>query len=138
MADIFAGSFPADPVPPPEIFEVLNVPRAQVERNFRRFGLLDERVIFLEGWFKDTLPGAPIDQLAVLRLDGDRYDSTMDALDALYHKVSYGGFVIVDDFDQEQCALAVHDFRKRYAIGSPILPIDYAGTYWRVDHEPIR
>lgn len=138
VADIFAGNFPVDAGSLPESYEKLKVPRAQVERNFGRFGLLDERVVFLEGWFKDTLPDAPIDQLAVLRLDGDMYESTMQALDALYHKLSYGGFVIVDDFGIVPCAKAVHDFRERYAIGSPILPIDGMGTYWRVDHEPIR
>ena len=116
----------------------LQVSRADVEDNFRRFGLLDERVVFLEGWFKDTLPDAPIDRLAVLRLDGDMYESTIEALDALYHKVSYGGFVIVDDYFLPPCAKAVNDFRERYGITSPILPIDGWGTYWRVDHEPIR
>ncbi len=109
-----------------------------VENNFRRFGLLDERVVFLEGWFKDTLPDAPIDRLAVLRLDGDMYESTIEALDALYHKVPYGGFVIVDDYFLPACAKAVNDFRERYGITSPILPIDGWGTYWRVDHAPIR
>jgi Macrocin-O-methyltransferase (TylF) len=54
------------------------------------------RVVFL--WFNDTLPDAPIDRLAVLRLDGDMYESTIEALNALYHKVSYGGSVIVDDY----------------------------------------
>ena len=102
----------------------LEVSRADVEDNFRRFGLLDERVVFLEGWFKDTLPDAPIDRLAVLRLDGDMYESTIEALDALYHKVSYGGFVIVDDYFLPACAKAVDDFRGRYGITSPILPID--------------
>jgi hypothetical protein len=91
----------------------LAVSRADVEANFRHFGLLDERVIFLEGWFKDTLPSAPIDKLAVLRLDGDMYESTMDALNALYHKVSPAGFVIVSDYILPACAQAVDDFRAR-------------------------
>jgi O-methyltransferase/8-demethyl-8-(2,3-dimethoxy-alpha-L-rhamnosyl)tetracenomycin-C 4'-O-methyltransferase len=73
-----------------------------------------------------------------LRLDGDMYESTIEALDALYHKVSYGGFVIVDDYFLPACAKAVSDFRERYGIKSPILPIDGWGTYWRVDHKPIR
>jgi hypothetical protein len=47
------------------------------------FALLDEQVRFLEGWFRDTLPGAPIERLAVLRLDGDLYESTMQALECL-------------------------------------------------------
>jgi O-methyltransferase len=64
------------------------------------------------------------------------YESTIEALDALYHKVSYGGFVIVDDYFMAPCAKAVHDFRERHGITSPILPIDGMGTYWRVDHRP--
>jgi O-methyltransferase len=145
VADSFAGlpppspeNFPADAGSKFHTMKWFQVSRAEVERNFRRFGLLDERVVFLEGWFKDTLPEAPIDQLAVLRLDGDMYESTMQALDALYHKLSYGGFVIVDDWCIESCRKAVHDFRERYEIRSPILPIDGVGTYWRVDHKPIR
>ena len=70
----------------------------QVRANFDRYGLLDDQVRFLEGWFADTLPMAPIEQLAILRLDGDLYESTMDALVPLYEKVSPGGFVIVDDY----------------------------------------
>ncbi len=145
VADSFAGlplpdpqNFPDDAGDRHHTYTQLQVSRADVEDNFRRFGLLDERVVFLEGWFKDTLPYAPIDKLAVLRLDGDMYESTIQAMDALYHKVSYGGFVIVDDYFMAPCAKAVHDFRDRYEITSPILPIDGWGTYWRVDHKPIR
>ena len=43
----------------------------EVRSNFARYGLLDDQVRFLQGWFSDTLPTAPIDQLAVLRLDGE-------------------------------------------------------------------
>ena len=145
VADSFAGlpppdvtSFPADVGDQHHTFAQLRVSRADVVENFRRFGLLDDRVVLGEGWFKDSLPVAPIDRLAVLRLDGDMYESTMEALDALYHKVSYGGFVIVDDYRLPPCAQAVHEFRQRHAITSPILPIDGTGSYWRVDHEPIR
>jgi O-methyltransferase len=145
VADSFAGlpppdpeNFPADAGDQHHTYSQLKVSRADVENNFRRFGLLDERVVFLEGWFKDTLPDAPIDRLAILRLDGDMYESTIEALDALYHKVAYGGFVIVDDYQIPSCAKAIHDFRERYGITSPILPIDGWGTYWRVDHAPIR
>jgi O-methyltransferase len=145
VADSFAGlpppdpeKFPADAGDQHHTRTQLKVSRAEVEDNFRRFGLLDKRVIFLEGWFKDTLPEAPIDRLAVLRLDGDMYESTIEALDALYHKVQYGGFVIVDDYFLPACAKAVTDFRERFAITSPILPIDGWGTYWRVDHAPIQ
>ena len=50
----------------------------------------------------------------MLRLDGDMYASTMDALEPLYDKVSPGGFVIVDDYGaMPACAEAVHDYRGR-------------------------
>ncbi|WP_341924277.1 TylF/MycF family methyltransferase [Nocardioides psychrotolerans] len=103
-----------------------------VRDNFRRYDLLDEQVRFLVGWFSDTLPTAPIEQLAVLRLDGDMYSSTMDALDALYDKVSVGGYVIVDDYGAvPACAKAIHDFRDARGITDPIEEIDWAGVFWR-------
>lgn len=104
----------------------------QVKANFSRYGLLDERVRFLKGWFKDTLPTAPIERLAILRLDGDMYSSTMDSLVSLYPKLSLGGFAIIDDYSAiEACAKAVTDFRERNKINDPILPIDQDGVYWR-------
>lgn len=104
----------------------------QVKANFSRYGFLDERVRFLKGWFKDTLPTAPIDRLAILRLDGDMYSSTMDALVSLYPKLSCGGFAIIDDYGVvEACRKAVADFRESNKIIDPILPIDGDGVYWR-------
>jgi O-methyltransferase len=104
----------------------------EVQKNFRRFGMLDGQVRFLEGWFKDTLPTAPIDQIAVLRLDGDLYESTMDALTSLYRKVSSGGFVIVDDYHAwPTCRRAVEEFRAKFAIDDPIEEIDGVGVFWR-------
>ena len=59
------------------------------------------------------------------------YESTIQALDALYSKVSPGGFVIVDDYFLRPCAQAVNEFRSTHAIDEPILPIDGMGAYWR-------
>ncbi len=102
-----------------------------VRRNFERYGLLDDQVRFLKGWFKDTLPTAPITQLAVLRLDGDLYESTWDALTHLYPKLSQGGFVIIDDYFYESCRQAVHDYRALHGIDAPMLDIDQLSVYWR-------
>lgn len=130
--------YPADAGDTHHTHAALAVSRAEVEENFRRYGLLDSRVVFLEGWFKDTLPAARIDRLSVLRLDGDMYESTIQIFENCYHKVSRGGFVIVDDFQVAKgCASATNDFRARYDITSPILPIDNIGVWWIVDHEPI-
>jgi len=112
--------------------DVLAVPVDSVREIFDRYGLLDEQVRFLEGWFKDTLPGAPIDKLALLRLDGDMYESTMDVLRSLYHKVSPGGFIIVDDYGAyAACRRAVHDFRDANGVTEPIQEVDWTGVYWR-------
>ena len=110
---------------------ILAVSLEEVQENFRRYGLLDEQVKFLKGWFRDSLPGAPIRSLALLRLDGDLYESTMDALNALYDKVTPGGFIIVDDYgDFEPCRSAIHEFRDQHGITDPIEKIDWAGAYW--------
>lgn len=104
----------------------------QVQDNFRRYDLLDEQVKFLKGWFSDTLPTAPIETIAVLRLDGDMYASTMDALEPLYDKVPVGGYVIVDDYGAvDSCKKAIHDFRDARGITDEIVEIDWAGVYWR-------
>lgn len=99
---------------------------------FERYGLLDDQVKFLKGWFRDTLPSAPITQLALLRLDGDLYESTMDALTALYDKVSPGGFVIVDDyFSCPPCGSAIEDFRRCRGITDEMIQIDPQSLFWR-------
>jgi O-methyltransferase len=110
---------------------ILAVSLEEVRDSFERYGLLDERVRFLKGWFKDTLPGAPIGKLAMLRLDGDLYESTRDALAALYDKVVPGGFILVDDYgDFEPCRRAVDEFRASRGIRDPIEKVDWSGVYW--------
>jgi O-methyltransferase len=109
----------------------LAIPLTEVKANFSRYGLLDEQVAFLPGWFRDTLPTAPISQLAILRLDGDLYESTMDALVALYPKVAPGGFVIVDDYGLPTCRAAVDKFRRTRMISDPIQRIDWTGAFWQ-------
>jgi O-methyltransferase len=138
-----ADSFQGLPKPDPErwpaeagdehwTMEQLAVPLEEVQANFARYGLLDERVRFLPGWFRDTLPTAPIERLAVLRLDGDMYGSTMEALDALYPKLSPGGYVIIDDYGAiPQCKEAVTDFRTAHGIIDPMEPVDWTGVYWQ-------
>jgi O-methyltransferase len=112
----------------------LKVSLEQVKSNFEKFALLDQQVEFLKGWFCDTLPKAEIDHLAILRLDGDLYSSTMDSLKNLYHKVSKGGYVIIDDYyDWASCRAAVTDFLTMESISPEITPIDWTGAYWKVE-----
>ena len=110
----------------------LAVSLEQVKANFERFELLDEHVRFLKGWFRDTLPTAPIEKLAVLRLDGDMYESTIGALTHLYPKLSRGGYVIVDDYGAVAgCRKAVDDYRASEEIKEEIRWVDWTGVYWR-------
>jgi len=103
-----------------------------VRDRFDRYGLLDEQVRFLPGWFRDTLPAAPIERLALLRLDGDLYDSTYDALDALYPRLSVGGYVIVDDYGWvEECRNAVQDYLAAHGIEVAPRPIDDDAVFWQ-------
>jgi O-methyltransferase len=114
--------------------EYLAVSVEQVRANFARFDLLDDQVRFLKGWFRDTLPAAPIERLAILRLDGDLYSSTMDALAALYPKVSPGGYVIVDDYGTwPECKRAVDEYIDSNNIRADIQVIDGTGIFWRVE-----
>jgi O-methyltransferase len=114
-----------------EASHTLGVSLDQVKANFTRYGVLDEQVRFLVGWFKDTLPTAPVKQLAVLRLDGDMYSSTMDALQNLYHRLSIGGFVIIDDYWAIlNCRQAVDDFRAEHKITEEVRKIDWSGVFW--------
>jgi len=104
----------------------------EVRERFSRYGLLDDQVKFLRGWFRDTLPTAPIEHLALLRLDGDWYDSTLDALEALYPKLSNGGYVIVDDYNAfEECRRAVHDYLDGIRVEADITEIDDEAVFWQ-------
>jgi len=90
VADSFKGVPPSSHEEDKEIdlsasvLPVLAVSLEKVKELFSRYDLLDSQVKFLKGWFKDTLHTAPISKLSLLRLDGDLYESTMDALEA-YH-----------------------------------------------------
>jgi O-methyltransferase len=106
--------------------------RAAVEDNFRTYDLLSDEVVFLPGWFRDTLAGAPVSALAILRLDADLYESTREVLVTLYDRVSPGGFVVVDDYDAfAPCRRAVQEFRSTRGITAPIRHIDRMAVYWR-------
>lgn len=139
VADSFQGlpapdpRFPADAGDRHHKLGLLAVSRAEVEASFRDFGLLDDRVVFLEGFFEQTLPSAPVERLAVLRLDGDMYQSTWECLTHLYPKLSPGGFCIVDDYGLEGCKRAVDDYREQHGVRAPVERIDWTGVWWRKD-----
>jgi hypothetical protein len=139
VADSFEGLPPPDPKNFPEdegsifhLMRILAVSLPNVQENFRRYDLLDNQVEFLKGWFEHTLPDAPIDRLAVLRIDADMYQSTTEALQFLYPKLSPGGWVIIDDYTCIPiCAKAVGDYRAAHGIDAEIRKIDWCGVYWQ-------
>ncbi len=108
------------------------IPIETVKHNFEKYNLLDDQVVFLKGWFQDTLPTAPIEKLALIRLDGDMYDSTMVALESLYPKLSEGGYVIIDDYGSlDPNKKATDDYREKNNIKSPLVRVDEYGVYWK-------
>jgi len=109
----------------------LSVPLDDVKANFQKYGLLDEQVRFLPGFFSATLPAAPMQQLSLIRLDGDLYESTLVAMEHLYPKLSIGGYLIVDDYVLPPCRQAITDYRIKCGITEDILPIDWAGVFWQ-------
>ena len=139
VADSFEG------LPPPNLIKYpvdktcdlsndsfLKVSLDQVRANFDKYGLLDRQVIFLKGFFVDTLAQAPIESLALLRLDGDMYESTLESLESLYPKLSVGGYILIDDFGcLPTCAQAVNDYRNAHQITDPIIWVDTTGIYWQ-------
>ena len=109
----------------------LAIPLEEVKGNFDRYGLLDDQVQFLPGWFRDTIPAAPIEQLAILRLDGDLYESTIDVLDHLYPKLAPGGYAIIDDYRLLSCRKAVDDYRSKHEVREDLIPIDGTAVFWQ-------
>jgi O-methyltransferase len=138
-----ADSFEGVPPPKPDLYPAdrdstlhrapeLAVPLDVVKANFDRYGLLDDQVFFVPGFFSDTLPSLKSGPFALIRLDGDLYESTYLALQHLHPKVSRGGFVIIDDFGiAPACRQAVFEYRAQHKIDSPIHQVDRSGVWWR-------
>ncbi len=140
LADSFAGLPP--PEHPKDVADGLDFTESvqpwlaanleSVQENFRTYDLLSDHVRFLPGWFSETLPTATVDRLAILRVDADLYASTLEALDALYDRVSTGGYVVIDDYwALDACRAAVDDFRSSRSIDEPLRRIDWAAVLWR-------
>jgi hypothetical protein len=102
-----------------------------VKKNFELFHCLDENVIFIKGFFGQTLPNNNlIEKLSLLRMDGDMYESTHDVFYSLYDKVQKNGPIIIDDYCLNGCRDCVHDFRNVKNITEEMVTIDRCGIYW--------
>lgn len=139
VADSFAGLPPPDAGKYPQDKDMilhqipyLVVPMEQVAESFRRYGLLDDHVIFVKGFFRDTLPELRDRRWSVVRLDGDMYESTMDGLVNLYPNLSVGGYLLLDDYYHvPESAQATDDYRKQHGITEPIERVDGYSALWR-------
>ena len=139
VADSFEGlpkpnkeKYDADKDSTFHLWSELAISLETVKANFEKYDLLDDKVKFLKGWFKDTLPIAPITSLALLRLDGDMYESTWDALINLYPKLSVGGYILIDDYGTVgACKKAVEDYRRQNNISEKIKFADKASVFWK-------
>jgi len=118
----------------------LEVSQSDVEDNVKLFNALDDNVHFRKGYFSQSLPKVRQElkkngrQLAVLRGDGDMYESYMDILYNLYDFVPVGGYFICDDCPSIDVAKqAIDDFRMDHNISDPILAVEgsITGSFWR-------
>jgi hypothetical protein len=102
---------------------------------FERLEIEPERVEIRQGWFQDTLPAAAreVGPIAVLRLDGDWYESTRVCLEQLYDLVVPGGFVIIDDYGYwEGCRRAVDEFLAGRDLAVRLAQVDDSAVWWEV------
>eukprot|EP00435_Cladocopium_sp_Y103_P071654 s1005_g38.t1 len=116
--------------------KLLSVSEETVRANFEMYQALDSKVIFHKGLFKDTLPQFhvknPAAKLAVLRVDGNFYDSYQDALYYMYGFVPVGGYVIFDDVMSTPRAMqAWNDFKQDHGLMEELTRIDRHSGYFQ-------
>ncbi|MBD2078131.1 class I SAM-dependent methyltransferase [Phormidium sp. FACHB-592] len=119
----------------PWYFDNCTASLEDVQRNFSQLGLLDSEVHFYKGWFETTVPefvkGKSERKIAILRLDGDWYESTKVCLENLYPLVSEKGIIIIDDYYAwDGCAVAVHEYLGSNGLNHRIRSIpDFSSAY---------
>lgn len=98
-----------------------------------RLRLDESKVHFHVGWFQHTLPviAPKLGPIALLRLDGDWYESTRLCLEHLYPLLSHGGMVVLDDyFDWEGCRRAADEYRAQQNIVAPLRGTFPNAAFW--------
>ena len=127
-----SGRYDADKNDKHHTKDIFKVGLEEVKNNFLNYNLLDNNVIFLKGWFKDTLPTLINEKFSIVRLDGDMYESTIDSINVLYPKLNIGGYLIVDDYIVlNGCQQAINDYRSKNNIKEDIINIDNTGVFWK-------
>lgn len=138
VADSFEGlpypnieRFPDEEGDPHWMCDYMKISIDEVSNNFKAYDLLDENIIFVKGWFENTLPTLKNEIFSLIRLDGDMYGSTWDALENLYPRLSAGGYLIVDDWTLPGAHKAVVDYRNKHNITDTIVDINKYSVFWR-------
>jgi cephalosporin hydroxylase len=139
LADTFAATSPADGAgngrevpgadPPPAVRRLASDLNA-VRDNIARVGLLDDRVRFLQGRPAETLAGAPMDALALLRIGEGAGVDAGDVLDVLHPRLSPGAEVIVSGLADPDVEAAVDRARARLEITAPVERVDWNAVAW--------
>lgn len=124
--------FPVDEGDTWHSYDYLSVSLEQVQENFASYMVPMDNVVFVKGFFSESLENLDCGPLAILRMDGDMYSSTTQTLHQLFDKVSEGGFVIIDDWQLEGARKAVRDFLEARSLDPHIHEIKGAGAYFRV------
>lgn len=108
-----------------------------VVAHFKGWKVWDEKVVILtKGFFNETLPETSVSKIAFLRLDGDLYSSTWDALVNLYPKVVPGGLIYIDDYGSfPGCRQAVNQYRSENHIFEPINFVRETANTGRIEFE---
>ncbi len=109
-------------------------PLDEVKQAVGRFGLLDDKIEFIVGFFENSLKSLEGKRFAVVRLDSDSYDSVETSLEYLYPLVSRGGFVIIDDWHLPGCRMAVTNYRSQLGITDEIH--EWGGNAYWVKQQP--
>lgn len=101
----------------------------EVKQAIGRFGLLDDKIEFVVGFFEQSLKSLEGQRFSVVRLDSDSYDSVETSLEYLYPLLSPGGFLIIDDWHLPGCRMAVLEYRSQLGIRDEIHEWD-GNAYW--------
>ncbi len=102
-----------------------------VRDGFARFGLLDDRVRFLEGPEGGTVATEVPGPIALLRIGRGTGAETRAVLDALYDRLADGGYVIFDDRPDSHARGVVDAFRAERGVTAALEPVDASAVAWR-------
>jgi hypothetical protein len=105
-----------------------NASLEEVKSNLLNLGYPNDRIFFIQGKVEDTIPLQIPENISILRLDTDFYESTRHELDHLFPRLSEGGVLIVDDYGFWQGQKkAVDEYFRKNEVRMLLNRIDYLG-----------